>query len=183
MRLSAAAVWRAHMGGLTKHPTNEPDNITRGLLYGLPVVVLIVSLLAGAQLRQPTALLAGASLLAGTLLASFGQLATLRGRLLDPVLVRQVARDALDETTAHVLMAVYAAVGTAFVLGAATSLSAGAVTGVPAALALGAGTWLVMLVVLVVPRLYQAYTYAYEVRPGLNGYVPEPDRPEDRRVA
>ncbi len=180
MRLDPSNVWSAHLKGLTKHPTNAPDNVTRAVLWGVPTIVLIATWLLHAQLRQPAALLAGSSLLAGTLLASFGQLATLRGRLTDKVEVPQVARDALDETAAHVLVAVYAAVLTAGVLGVATSLSAGSVTGLAAALALAAGAWLLLLVLLVVPRLYQAYTYAYEVRDDLNGFVGREPRDHTR---
>ena len=176
MRLSPRWIWRAHLNGLTRHPTDQPDWTARSILYGLPALVAVIMFIAKGELRQPAALLAGASLLAGTLLASFGQLATLRGRLMDKGAVRAVALDALDETAAHVLMAVYAAIGTAAMLGAATSLATGAVRGLPAALAISAATWLGLLVLLVVPRLYQAYTYAFRVRPGLNGYDASSDR-------
>lgn len=167
MRLSPLVVWSAHLDGLTKHPTTRPDRLTRVVLVVGPLAVAVVTWVFGAQLRQPGALLAAASLLAGTLLASFGQLATLRGRLTDRPDTRAVA---LDETVAHVLTAVYAAVATAAVLGVATTLSAGAVTGWLAAVALGLGSWLLLLVLLITPRLYQAYTYAYPVSPKLNPY-------------
>lgn len=170
MRLSPLVVWAAHLDGLTRHPTTRPDYLTRAVLLVVPVAVTTVSWSLGAQLRQPGALLAGASLLAGTLLASFGQLATLRGRLTDRPDTRAVALDALDETVAHVLTAVYAALATAAVLGVGTTLSAGAVTGWVAAVGLGLGTWLLLLVLLITPRLYQAYTYAYPVSPKLNPY-------------
>lgn len=171
MRLSPVPVWRAHLDALTKHPTDRPDWVTRGVLFGVPAVVGVVAYLFDAQLRQPGALLAGAALLAGTLFASFGQLASFRGRLADSLDTSQVAFDALDETVAHVLMAVYVAITAAAVLGAATSLSAGPVRGVFAALALALGVWLLLLVLLITPRLYQAYTYAYVVRDPLNGYI------------
>jgi hypothetical protein len=176
MRLSPTAVWRAHLRGLTKHPTGAPDIGARAAVYGLPVLAAVVAYLLEAKLRQAGVLLAGASLLAGTLLASFGQLATLRGKIAERLEVRRVALDALDETTAHVLMAVYAAVLLAATLGTLTSLSAGAVCGVGAALALGLGTWLLLLVLLIVPRLYQAYTYAFDVSPELDGYNTGPMR-------
>lgn len=179
MRLSPTAVWRAHLRGLTKHPTGAPDTVARTAVYGLPVLAAVLAFLLEAKLRQAGVLLAGASLLAGTLLASFGQLATLRGKVSDRLEVRRVALDALDETTAHVLMAVYAAVLLAATLGAATSLSAGAVGGVAAAVALGLAAWLLLLVLLVVPRLYQAYTYAFDVNPDLDGYQAGP-RPQQR---
>lgn len=180
MRLSPKAVWRAHLRGLTKHPTGAPDTVTRLAVYGIPVVVALLALVLNAQLRQAGVLLAGASLLAGTLLASFGQLAALRGKVSDRLEVRRVALDALDETTAHVLMAVYAAILLAATLGTATSLSAGAVCGVAAAGALGLAAWLLLLVLLVVPRLYQAYTYAFDVSPELDGYQTGP-MPETNR--
>lgn len=170
MRLSPTAVWRAHWRGLTKHPSGAPDTVARSIVYGLPLVVAVVAFVLDARLRQGGVLLAGASLLAGTLLASFGQLATLRGRIADRIEVRRVALDALDETTGHVLMAVYAAVLLAAILGAATSLATGAVGGAAAALALTLATWLLLLVLLIVPRLYQAYTYAFDVSPDLDGY-------------
>ncbi len=180
MRLSPKAVWRAHLRGLTKHPTGAPDTSARAAVYGLPVLATVLAFVLEAKLRQAGVLLAGASLLAGTLLASFGQLATLRGKVSDRLQVRRVALDALDETTAHVLMAVYAAVLLAATLGTATSLSAGAVGGVAAALALGLGAWLLLLVLLVVPRLYQAYTYAFDVSPELDGYQAGPMQQLDR---
>jgi hypothetical protein len=170
MRLSPTAVWRAHLRGLTKHPTGRPDVFARTAVYGLPVLVAVLAYVLEARLRQAGVLLAGASLLAGTLLASFGQLATLRGKISERIEVRRVALDALDETTAHVLVAVYAAILLAATLGTATSLTAGAVYGLAAALALGLGAWLLLLVLLIVPRLYQAYTYAFDVSPELDGY-------------
>ncbi len=180
MRLSPKAVWRAHLRGLTKHPTGAPHTFARAAVHGLPVLAAVLALVLDAQLRQAGVLLAGASLLAGTLLASFGQLATLRGKVTDRLEVRRVALDALDETTAHVLMAVYAAILLAATLGTATSLSADAVGGVAAALALGLGAWQLLLVLLVVPRLYQAYTYAFDVSPDLDGYQTGPMPQQNR---
>ncbi len=174
MRLSPTAVWRAHLRGLTRHPTGAPDTFARAAVYGMPILTAVLAFLLDAKLQQAGVLLAGASLLAGTLLASFGQLATLRGKITDELEVRRVALDALDETTAHVLMAVYAAVLLAGTLGTATSLSAGAVGGVAAAVALGLAAWLLLLVLLIVPRLYQAYTYAFDVSPELDGYQAGP---------
>lgn len=180
MRLSPKAVWRAHLRGLTKHPTGSPDVFARAAVYGLPVLVSVLAYALDAQLRQAGVLLAAASLLAGTLLASFGQLATLRGKVSERLEVRRVALDALDETTAHVLMAVYSAILLAAVLGTATSLTAGAVCGVAAAVALGLGAWLLLLVLLIIPRLYQAYTYAFDVSPELDGYQAGPMPRRDR---
>lgn len=172
MRLDPRFVWRGHLKGLTRHPApDRPDLVARVVLYGGPLVVFITSAALGAKLRQPTGLMAGSALLAGTLLAAFGQLATMRSRLTDRPGVRQVALDALDETVAHVLMAVYAAIVTAAVLGVATAFSAGAVTGWGASAALATGSWLLALVLLIVPRLYQAYTYAFAVRDEMSGYV------------
>lgn len=181
MRLDPRFVWQGHLKGLTQHPqAHVPDRLARGVVYGGPAAVFVVSLVLGAKLRQPSGLLAGSALLAGTLLASFGQLATMRARLTDKQGVRQVGLDALDETVAHVLMAVYAAILTSFVLGVATALSDGAVKGIVAALALASAAWLLLLVLLIVPRLYQAYTYTFVVRDEMNGYVgSDSGRPRD----
>jgi uncharacterized membrane protein len=124
------------------------------------------------ELQQAGVLLAGSSLLAGTLLASFGQVATLRARVQRSER-GQIALDALDETVAHILMAVYAAVLLAGVLAVATSVTEPTtdINRVVTAIALTLGAWLLLLVLLVVPRLYMAYTYAFDVREELDGHI------------
>lgn len=181
-RLNVAPVFRGQWKGLTQGGTRDRDHpsadwAARIVLYGAPVVVFLVVLLRGGQLRAPEALLTGVAILTGGLLTVFGALATYRLRLgevetYDPGSAND--RDGLDESVAHLLSAALACVIDAVVLVVGLNLSpddATSITGIPAAIAAGVSTYVALIFVIAIQRLYTAYTVISRVPDHLNGFA------------
>ena len=133
-------------------------------------------LLLGGQLQAPGALLSGVALLAGGFLAAFGQISSLRLRLTDRADTypdaERMNRDALDETATHLLMASYtsALAALTLVLGMNFgSTAGGAVCGVWAALSTVFCTYVLLIFLIAVPRLYGAYLTINAVRRQMSG--------------
>jgi hypothetical protein len=129
------------------------------------------------KLSAPGSLLAGVSLLAGGFLAAFGQISGLRLRLTDRAReyrdVEQVDRDALDETAAHLLVASLGSALTALVIVLGMNFAAnpkdGSISGPFAALALMFASYVFLVFIIAVPRLYTAYVNINHVRAELSG--------------
>lgn len=177
-RLLPTSVLRGHWKGLSFYRDKQirPDYVTRVVVIVVPFAVGAAMLLFGGRLMAPAALIAGLSLLAGGLLASFGQLSTLRLRLTERADFegdgQQTDRDFLDETVAHLLSAAYGAAVTAALLVVGMNFgldSTGALTcwwaAVPATLA----TWVVIVFLIAIPRVYEAYVGMNTVRDALSG--------------
>jgi hypothetical protein len=190
-RLLPVEVVRGHWRGLSDYRTDTvtADVITRLVLVGASIGTgLAMWLVPGAAIRQPGPLLAGVALFAGSLLAAFGQLSTLRLKLTDLDKAADVAkdlqpyeaaprsnphtRDFLDETAAHLLLASYLSAVTAAMLVLGSSVfprSDGSICG-PLAGAIGAtSTYVFVLFLIALPRLYVAYTTINVVRKQLSG--------------
>lgn len=175
-RLDLRPILRGHWYGLTDGRTtgDEPDWLTRGILLAT-VLLVPVGLWGDFQLAAPGPLLSGVALLAGALVGSFGTMTTLRLKLADIADVDDEAmgpeRDLLDESVSHILLAALVAATDAAVLVIGTNVTAAGapVTGFWAALAIALSSYLVLLFVLILPRLYSAYVQINNVRPGLNG--------------
>lgn len=181
-RFSLRSVLSAHWKGLSK-PTEgdqqpEPDYAARlVLVIAAPLAGLAVGVLQFA-LTSPAIIVAALSLLTGSLLTVFTQLSTLRLKLtewydLDDVEHRP-NKDAIDESVAHVLTAALLSLTATVVAVAATVLSdqnlpalKGAVAGVVVALM----TYVLLLLLMLIPRLYGAYVAVHDVEDRLNGQV------------
>lgn len=87
---------------------------------------------------------------------------------------------ALDETATHLLVAIMASIADAAVIGAVTSLGDGSITGVFAGVVLGLSTFVLGLLMLIVPRLYMAYDDFHDVDSDLSGYSHDIRSPVDR---
>lgn len=177
MRFNFWPVLRGHWKGLTRGDVTAytPDRLSRHILK-LPPLLAALALWRNWELAAPTPLLSAVALLAGALVGSFGSLSTLRLKLTDWADRegdnQQPQRDALDETVAHLLTAAVLCALTAAVLVIGTNV-AGAdkpVTRPWAALAVGLGSYVLLLFMLVVPRLYAAYVEINNVRDRLNGF-------------
>ena len=190
-RLLPVEVVRGHWRGLSDYRTDNvvADVTTRVVLVGASIGAgLAMWLIPGAAIAQPGPLLAGATLFAGSLLAAFGQLSTLRLKLTDLDKAAELAkdlqpyeaaprsnshtRDYLDETGAHLLLASYLSAVTAAMLVIGSSVfpqADGSICG-PLAGAIGAtSTYVFVLFVIALPRLYVAYTSINTVRKELSG--------------
>lgn len=153
------------------------------------------TLQAGASLLAGVALLVGSSLTAFTHISTLRS--RLTDRPDDPGV--SLDRDAYDESAAHMLMAVLVAIvdAVAIVIGlntttvgstavtqaptpspspspavthATTPLAAGSIGGIAAAIVIGLSTYLVLLFLMLLPRLYNAYVVAHRVRRELSGF-------------
>lgn len=175
-RFDLRPIIRGHWYGLSDGRRTDDGGDWPTRIALLSTVLLVP---AGMQfdwkLAAPGPLLGGVALLAGALIGSYGTLSTLRLRLLDLADPHDEAlepeRDLLDESVAHLLLAALVAALTAasLVIGTNTTPMNEPVTGFWAALAIALSTYLLLLFVLVLPRLYAAYVQINVVRPALNG--------------
>ncbi|MFF7980197.1 hypothetical protein ACFZDK_13855 [Streptomyces sp. NPDC007901] len=150
----------------------------RALMLVLPVGIGVVMFSRGGELAAPAPLLTGVSLLAGGMLSAFTHLSTLRLKITDINANEssdrfEAERGMLDETAAHLLTgSLFCALNAAvLVLGMNVSVSAkGHLTGVLAAMATGISSYIILLFVIVLPRLYFAYVEMNNVSVALNGF-------------
>ncbi len=186
-RFDLTPVFRGHVKGLTRADRNRTaaDFLARVVLFGVPVGVAVLMFVTDAGLSAPESLLTGVAILLGGNLAVFGALSTLRLRLTETADdFNQAERDGLDESVAHLLAAAIACVVTAVVLVVGMNLrvkptmaelQAGApggseLTGLPAAIAGGLSTYIALIFLILIPRLYYAYTSINVVRHRMSGY-------------
>lgn len=180
-RLLPTDIFRAHWKALSDYrgETPIPDVPTRTVLIGAPVMVFVVSYLCGFELRLPEGALAALALLAGGFLTAFTHLSGVRLRLAEREPTWGVAerfdRDAIDETCAHLLVASWmSGAATGWLLlgmnfGAGSGDREDTIVGVWAAVEAGLLVYVVVLFLITLPRLYQAYLSYANVRNALSG--------------
>jgi hypothetical protein len=177
-RFIPVELFRGHWKGLSDYRGHQivPDNLSRAILIAVPLLAGASIFLLQGTLAAPGSLLAGVALLAGGFLAAFGQISTLRLRLTDRAKdfgeVEAIDRDALDETAAHLLVASFMSAVTALVLVLGMNLGAnqaGVIWGFWAALAVVPATYVLLVFVIAIPRLYAAYVNINKVRDQLSG--------------
>lgn len=181
-RFSARHIWNGHMKGLRNRDFNKADTppsaadvFARIILYGVPVVLGALALWRGATVAAIDGLLAAAGLLAGALFMAFTQVAAWRDRYTERMDhwedAERPQRYSLDEAVAHILMATYAC----FVLAVVTLVGAnftdkdGNLTGIFAALVVTIGTYLLLLLLIIVPKLYASYAVTHRVTKDMSG--------------
>ena len=180
-RFSPLPLLRGHWRVLSVPIANlrvRPDRVARLTLVLLPVILLAVAVKFKWTLKSPDAVLAGVALLAGSLLAAFGQVAAWREKVREiyrdytPSQASVIQQDGIDETATHLLVAAYLSGIEAMLLiiGANVAVNkAGALTGLMAALVIALGAYILLLFLLTVPRLYTAYVEVNSVRRELSG--------------
>ena len=115
-------------------------------------------------------------------MAAFGQLASWRNRLSDKAASgasTRPERDSIDEATAHLLWATWVAVFTTplLVITAETTgdrFDSGRLEWIPrvtSALSFSLGLYLLLVLGMVVPKLYDAYAKAYKLPAEMDGHV------------
>lgn len=175
MRFSPLPIVRAHFRAFVDMRTGRRD--LRSLLVLLvPVALAILGTYRGWVVGNPAGLLAGVALMAGMLIGAFAQITTLRLRLeesaellgSDPF---HYERDALDETVAHLLMAVLLAIlGAVMLVALMNAMPDSGLRPFLTALVVWATSYLGLLLLLVLPRMYYAYASSAKVRAPLNGF-------------
>lgn len=176
-RLLPLALFRGHWKVLSDYRETRTlgDFITRGVVYGGPLLLAAAMWWFDGSFSAPGSLLAGVALLAGGFLSAFTHLSTLRLKLTDRQKdwdsAERLDRDALDETATHLLMAAYTAGVTAALLVIAMNFtpSGQSVVGVFAAVIAATSSFLILLFLVAIPRLYGAYVSINGVRRELSG--------------
>lgn len=178
LRFDVTPLLRGHWKGLVdgRFEQYHPDYLARAIMF-LPVAMGLVSFFADWKITAPAPLLSAVALLAGALVGSFSNLSTWRLKLSewsdgdDDRFVVQKAM--LDETAAHLLTAalVCALTALALVIGTNTVDKQGHVTGLLAAVIIALGTYVLLLFILCLPRLYAAYVELNRVPDRLSGFA------------
>jgi hypothetical protein len=179
-RLWPIELFRGHWKALSDYrdETTHPDRVTRTVLVLVPAAAFIAMLaLPNAHLAAPGALLSGVALLAGSFLAAWGQISSMRLKLTERASMfgdtERVDRDALDESAAHLLVASLFSGAAALMLVLGMNFTAdpttGAIHGFFAAMAVAFASYVLLLFLIAVPRLYTAYVNLHAVREALNG--------------
>ncbi|WP_326651558.1 hypothetical protein [Streptomyces sp. NBC_01750] len=179
-RFNVLPVLRGHWKGLTdgRDTTRPRADIVARLSLLLPVAVFALMLGRGGRLAAPAALLTGVALMAGGMLSAFTHLSTLRLKITEwdssgGASRFEVERGMLDETAAHLLTGslVCAFDAAALVIGMNVGATkAGQLQGFWAALAAGLSSYVLIVFIFVIPRLYSAYVEINNVSSELNGF-------------
>lgn len=140
----------------------EPeDRGTKLVLFGVPIAVFIVSLLAGLELPEAGQLVPGTALMVGAMLTGFGQLAGWRARLTDSARsIDEVKMRAIDEAVAHVLASVLVAAVLTALLAVAANVSTSVILVPVSSLAVAGLAYLVVSLFIVVNLLWDGYRAA-----------------------
>lgn len=163
----------------------RPDYLTRTIVLIVPVAVLVLMILTVGVIHSPGTLLAGVAILAGGFLTSFTHLSTLRLRLSERASEHESAegpeRDLVDEVATLLLVATVVAVATATALVVGMTTGNGTdIRGVGAAIVAASASELLLLFLLTVPRMYNAYLQLNKVRRELNGADRRGEKSEGR---
>ncbi|EID80207.1 MULTISPECIES: hypothetical protein [Rhodococcus] len=191
-RFSVTSVLRAHWKGLSKPSEEghrpEPDRIARLVLALVPLLTGIATFGLGVKLSSPGTLVAALSLLTGTLLTVFAQLSTLRLKLTEWFEKDDVGsrgdKDAIDESVAHVLVAALLSLVATVVTVAGIVLEdsqSPVLQGIVAAVVIALITYVLLLLIMLIPRLYGAYVSVNDIEDNLNGrFVDRTEKPMRR---
>jgi len=206
-RLNPFYMFRGHWRSLSNYRLKQtrPAYLTRFLVIAIPLGAGLAMLFLNGSLTDPGAILAALGLLAGSLLAAFGQLSTWRLRLSEAEgrfpASQRVDRDQMDETAAQLLVASYASAVGALLLvlamnfpvietvtatdPAATPAATTTVriSGPWAAAAVAVCTYVVLMFLMALPRLYSAYVTANNVRKELSGFSSGRSADDEKRAA
>lgn len=187
-RFSPLPVVRAHLLALTKRDYSSTTVTARGYDWVALIALILIPSLVGAvawllswRLATVDALLEGSALLVGGLIAGFAQIAAWRDRLTAAAQKEGIAgvskRDSLDESVAHTLMAVYAAVVLTVLLAIDANVLAGSgakgevtpLSQLLSSLTLASSAYLTLLVLLVLANLWSAYSDNNDVPTRMGG--------------
>lgn len=188
-RFSPSAAIRAHFAALAKrdYSTRQVRNagsdwVAIFVLYAVPVLLGVAAWLFSWRLASVDPLLAGSALLVGGLVAGFAQIASWRDRLTltqdsEPK-GKAAKRDSLDESVAHILVAIYAATLLTILLAVDANVLAMYVPAKDEVPMLGRGlssstialsSYLLFLMFLVLANLWSAYSDSNEVPRRMGG--------------
>lgn len=182
-RFSVRNVFAAHWKGLSEPSDNPddkptPDKTARAILVVIPLLSAVAVGGLRITLSSPAIVVAALSLLTGSLLTVFTQLSTLRLKLTEwydrDDLEHRTDKDGIDESVAHVLTAALFALTATFVAVGATVLGDTqhpVINGIISAIIVGLVAYVLLLLIILIPRLYSAYIAVHDVDDNLNGQI------------
>lgn len=178
-RFNIMPVLRGHWKGLTdrRYVPRRADILARLSLL-LPVAVFFLMWRRDGQLAAPAPLLTGVALLMGGMLSAFTHLSVLRLKVTEWSSSGgdsrwEVERGMLDETAAHLLAGALLCAFDAAVLAVGMNVSvtkSGHLCGFWAAAAAALSSYILLIFIFIVPRLYSAYVDLNGVSAELNGF-------------
>lgn len=176
-RFNPGALLHGHTKSISNYTQPGKPKPASGTRWFMRVLALVSGVTVGifdTRLQAAGALLAAVALLAGGMLTAFTHLSTLRKTYTDRAddwpEAERISRDYLDETAAHLLAGSYTAAWCVATLAVAMNVSCGGVPhGWGATIPVALATYLFLIFIMAVPRVYIAYTELNHVRPELNG--------------
>ncbi len=177
-RLVPRSVFRAHWKGLSDYRQRKtrPDHFTRAAMLLTPAGCAAAVFIWDLVIPGAADLLAAVALLAGGFLAAFTHLSSLRLRLEERKAqwrqVEQFDRDGIDETSAHLLVGAYISgllIPVLIIGGMFKDEDTDGLTGAWGALAAAGLSYLCLIFLISIPRLYSSYVGFANVRDELNG--------------
>jgi hypothetical protein len=179
-RFNPAPLFRGHWRGLSMDNRDgtavvAKDVAARAIFTVVPVGLAITAFTLHWKLKSGSDLLGGVALLAGGLLAAFGQLTSWRQRMFDSMTYEGDAeasdRNMIDESVAHLLLASFmCGVDAALiVIGLNVAKRPDQIGGVLGALIIGVSSHILLLFLTSVPRLYSAYANYNKVSRHISG--------------
>lgn len=179
-RFNFIPVLRGHWKGLTdgRYTPPRPDFFAR-MAPLIPITIFLLMWIKKGHLSTPGALLTGVALLAGGMLSAFTHLSTLRLKIKEWAGTSEASRyevekGMLDETAAHLLTgSLLCAFDVAsLVIGMNVSVTKeGHLYGFWAALSAAISSYVLVIFIFLIPRLYSAYVEINDVSPDLNGFA------------
>lgn len=176
MRFDTSDLWRGFWKVLRRRDYSppKPDYLSRIIVVAIPLVTIAFMIWSDATIKSPGAILTGAAIVAGGSLTAFTHLSTLRIRLTERAdsyaEAEQAERDLIDEIATLLLCAVLIAVAASVALVVAMTIGDGLTVCGPLAWIVAAlASLVVVLFLLTVPRMYNAYVQINKVRTELNG--------------
>jgi hypothetical protein len=178
-RLSVAPIIRGHWKGLTNGVGNTAvaDWTARIAFTIIPLGVATLTVSLQWCMAQPGPLLSGVSLLAGALLGAFAQLSSLRLKITEWSTGEprkwEVERELIDETAAHILFAAMLCATDAALLVVAMNVTPPNMPVEPgwSAPILGIASYIFLMFIVCLPRLYSAYVQINSVSDKLSGFT------------
>lgn len=176
-QFSLATLIRGHFKSLRdrRYSPSRFSWPTVAVLYGLPIAVGVAfHFYPGAMLKAPAVILTALALLAGAFLTSFTFISSLRMKLTERQADNEDTelpdRNLTDEAATHLLMGAFSSIATAVILVVCINFrSADCLNGIPAAIMSCLCTWVALMLLIAVPRLYDAYLVVNKVPDAMSG--------------
>ncbi|MGC4903056.1 hypothetical protein ACLQ2Y_27465 [Micromonospora echinospora] len=146
-------------------PNSAPDWTARSIVVLVPVAVGVLSYLKEWRLTDPSAISGASALIAGIMFGAFTQLAAFRDRIEGRRPFDATTRRHFRETAAHLMAGALASALEAAVLVIASGIRPNPdakLDRIPTCVVLGLGSYVLVLFIMAIRRMYSAYLRVFE---------------------